>query len=126
MKLQKISLPVIYILVLTLVFPSSGFAQKKKKKDTKNPIVAALDGDKKSDIKSITEVTKKCKKIEGLFTFYQDTTNGSTYLLVKKEQLNVEFIYTAQTADGITTVGHQRGNYRESKIITLKKYFNKI
>lgn len=125
MKNQRITLLFVSLFTAMLIFPAAGFAQKKKK-DKDKTSAAAPEADKKSDIKSITEVTKKCKKIDGLFTFYQDSTSGTTYMLIKKEQLNAEYIYTAQTSDGITTVGHFRGGYRESRIITLKKYFNKI
>ena len=38
--------------------------------------------------KSMEEALKNKKEIGGLFTMYQDTTNGKLFMLIKKEQLN--------------------------------------
>src|SRR5678816_2430603 len=61
---------------------SSGPATKTKasEKDAKKP-------------KTIAEVVGTNKKFEGLFTLYQDKTNGTVHLLVKQAQLGKEFIY---------------------------------
>lgn len=100
---------------------SVAVAQKKKKK-------GAPDAPKKekSDIKKISEVTKKCKKIEGLFPIYQDTTDGSLKIIVNKEQLGKEFIYFSQIADGVVEARAFRGSYRGSKVFKIEKYYNKI
>ena len=65
---------------------------KKKKKEIKTPKKTPP----KKKVKSIKDLTKSSKKIEGLFTIYQDTVTGSVKLLVKKEQLTKEFIYFSQ------------------------------
>lgn len=78
-------------------------------------------------IKSIEEVTKKSKKIEGLFTIYQDTTNGKTHMLISKNQFNKEFIYFSQVSDGVSDTGWLvRGMYLDSKIFTIERKFNKL
>ena len=76
------------ILFLTLSFsicftmngPVSANKEKKKKKESEKK-------DEKIEQKGIADATKKCKAISGLFTIYQDNTNGSCYILVKKEKL---------------------------------------
>src|SRR5437762_4835597 len=37
--------------------------------------------------KTIAETVKFSKKYDGLFTLYQDTTNGTVHLLIRKNQL---------------------------------------
>ncbi|MBT0811033.1 zinc-dependent metalloprotease [Litoribacter ruber] len=97
---------------------------KKKKAETTTPVAATPE--KKSDKKSIDELVKGHKKIEGLFTFYQDTTSGELKMLVTKEQLGKEFIYFSQIADGVTEAAAFRGAYKDSKIFKVEKYFNKL
>ncbi|MEX2089370.1 MAG: zinc-dependent metalloprotease [Bacteroidota bacterium] len=79
-----------------------------------------------SALKSIKEVVKSSKKYDGLFTLYQDTTDGSIHMSVKKDQIDKEYIYFSVTVDGIVDVGHFRGNYRDNKIFSVRKYFNRI
>ena len=95
---------------------------KKKKKETittkKKPL--------KKKEKSIKDLTKSSKKIEGLFTIYQDTITGSVKLLVKEDQLNKDFIYFSQIADGVTEAGAFRGAFKGNSVFQVKKYFNKL
>ena len=99
--------------------------RRKRKKKSDNKETVAKPKPKKKD-KTIKEVTKSSKKIEGLFTIYQDTISGDVKLLVKKEQLDKDFIYFSQIADGVTEAGQFRGRYQGSSIFHVKKYFNKI
>jgi len=95
---------------------------KKKKKETITTIKKPL----KKKEKSIKDLTKSSKKIEGLFTIYQDTITGSVKLLVKEDQLNKDFIYFSQIADGVTEAGAFRGAFRGNSVFQVKKYFNKL
>ena len=61
-----------------------------------------------------------------LFTFYQNQEDGSLQLLVKKSQLNKEYIYFSQIADGLNELGVGRGEYNDSYIFYIKKYFDKL
>jgi hypothetical protein len=61
-----------------------------------------------------------------LFTFYQNQEDGSLQLLVKKSQLNKEYIYFSQIADGLNELGVGRGDYNDSYIFYIKKYFDKL
>lgn len=95
---------------------------KKKKKE----VTTAKKAPSKKKEKSIEDLTKSSKKIEGLFTIYQDTVTGSVKLLVKEKQLNSDFIYFSQIADGVTEAGQFRGAYQGSSIFHVKKYFNRL
>ena len=75
---------------------------------------------------TIKSLTKGSKAIGGLFTFFQDTTNGSVQMLIQKKQLNKEFIHFVHTLDGVVDVGHFRGAYKSSKIFEIRKYFNRV
>ena len=99
--------------------------KKRKKKGDKKVMPAPKPKPKKKG-KTIASLTKSSKKIEGLFTVYQDTITGSLKLVVKKDQLNKDFIYFSQIADGVTEAGSFRGAYRGSSVFNIKKYFNKI
>ena len=99
--------------------------KKRKKKGDKKEVPVPKPKPKKKG-KTIASLTKSSKKIEGLFTIYQDTITGSLKLLVKKDQLNKDFIYFSQIADGVTEAGAFRGSYRGSSVFHLNKYFNKL
>ncbi len=116
-------------LCLTLVFsamliPNSVYGQEKgKAKEASTP---AKKAPKKPKEKTIADVVKGSKKIEGLFTVYQNEKDGSLHMLVSKDQLGKEFIYFSQIANGVTDVRQFTGAYRGSKVFKVKKYFNKI
>ncbi len=117
-----------FILILLVIGIQDTDAQRKKRKKKNNKtaqVVAPKPKPKKKE-KSIADLTKSSKKIEGLFTIFQDTVTGATKLLVKEEQFNKDYIYFAQIADGVTEAGSFRGAYRPSAVFHLKKYFNKI
>ena len=84
------------------------------------------DKPKKEKIKSIKEVTKSCKEIEGLFTLYQDTLKGDLYLKVEEDKVGKEYIHFSQVRDGVLDAGYFRGSYRGSRIFKIEKYFNRI
>ncbi|MCH1612776.1 MAG: DUF5117 domain-containing protein, partial [Flavobacteriales bacterium] len=114
-----------FILALILAFSLVVvFPQKKSSKKSKSKIEAPKKD--KDAIKKISEVTKKSKKIEGLFDLYQDTVNGSIKMVIKEDQIGKEYIYFSQIADGVLDAGSYRGSYRGSKVFKIEKYFNKI
>jgi hypothetical protein len=96
-------------------------ASYAKKKKPEPPAAAP-----KPAVTTIAEKVKKCKKIDGLFTLYRDTTTGSLMMLIKKYQLNSEFIYFSYVENGNTTTGHNKGTFRDNKIFTISKYYNQI
>lgn len=106
---------------------SDANAQRRKKKNKgKTAAVAPKAKKPKSKKKTIASLTKSSKKIDGLFPIYQDTITGAVKLLVKKDQLNKDFIYFSQIADGVTEANAFRGSYRGSSVFHIKKYFNKL
>jgi hypothetical protein len=111
-------------LTLTILGVQDANAQfwKKKKKEA---ITTKKEPPKKKE-KSIKDLTKSSKKIEGLFTIYQDTVTGAVKLLIKEDQLNKDFIYFSQIADGVTEAGAFRGAYSGNSVFHVTKYFNKL
>ncbi|RSC92713.1 zinc-dependent metalloprotease [Tenacibaculum singaporense] len=101
-------------------------AQKRKKKKNKAKTEISSKSKKKKPKKTIKSLTKSSKKLDGLFTIYQDTVTGDVKLLLKKDQLDKDFIYFSQIADGVTEARAFRGSYRGSSIFNIKKHFNKI
>ncbi|MBC7381458.1 MAG: zinc-dependent metalloprotease [Bacteroidia bacterium] len=75
---------------------------------------------------TIADKIKSCKKLEGLFPLYQDTASGNVFVLLKKEQINKQYIYFSYTVDGVVAAGHFRGSFRDNKLFTIKRYFDKI
>ncbi len=62
----------------------------------------------------------------GLIDVYRNDDDGKVYFLIKKDQLEKEFIYFAHILDGIVEAGTWRGNYLDNGIIKFMKYFNQI
>lgn len=79
--------------------------------------------EKKSEFE---EAIEKSKVYEGLFTIYQDTTDGSTQLAIHEDQVGQEFIYFGMSRDGVLEAGHFRGAFRDNKIVKIRRYFDKI
>ncbi|MDB4088539.1 zinc-dependent metalloprotease [Flavobacteriales bacterium] len=94
--------------------------KKKKTEEKKKPTKP------KSKFKSIKSVTAKCKKHDGLFPIYQDTTNGSLLIEIDKSQLGEEYIYFSYVENGLMDVGSFKGSYRGSKIFTINQYYGNI
>ncbi|TDE45800.1 DUF5117 domain-containing protein [Flavobacterium rhamnosiphilum] len=121
-------------LLLSLVFlfiTSSTFAQEKtnrKKKNKKEIAAAKLDSikAKKTATVSINDKIKSSKKIEGLFTMYQDTVTGNMQLYIKKNQLNKEFIYQSYSMNGPTALFLNQSMHRATSIFNIKKANDKI
>jgi hypothetical protein len=86
----------------------------------------AVNVDSTEAKESVLEQTRSSRKIEGLFTFFQDTIDGSVQMLIEKNQLNKEYIHFVHSLDGVVDVGHFRGAYKTSKIFEIKKYFNRL
>lgn len=118
----KLASALLLALLVGFAFPAE--AQKKKKKKDKTQTEAAAKP--KSDFKSPDEITKKCVSFEGLFTLYQDSISGKSYLQIRKDQLNKEFIYFSFVQDGVVETGFFRGSYRGSKVISFQRYFDRI
>ncbi len=113
-------------LLLLGTFGETVEAQKKRKKRKKTDDTVSKVHEQSQNENSIEELVRPSKKIEGLFTFYQDTLSGSLKLLVTKEQLDKEYIHFLQAIDGVIEVGMYRGAYKGSKVFTIGKYFDRL
>ncbi|WP_205958070.1 zinc-dependent metalloprotease [Flavivirga algicola] len=131
MKFKNLRTAKLICFVLTLMFfavSENAQAQKKKRGKKKNQTeIVPKPVKKKTKEKTITELVKSSKKIDGLFTIYQDTITGSIRMIISDDQLDKEYIYFSQIADGVMDAGRIiRGSYRGSKVFKIQKYFNKI
>ena len=97
--------------------------RKSKKQDQAAPPKGKTD---KDAIKSIDEVAKNAEAIEGLFTLYVDSTSGSSWMAIPDSMLEREFIYFSVIEDGVAESGFTRGSYRNSKVISFHKHFDRI
>ena len=117
-------------LIMTLTFiliPLNIEAQDKKKKKKRNDTEIVVNPPKKAKEKTIKDLTKTSKKLEGLFNIYRDTITGALQMVITEDQLNKEYIHFAQIADGVMDAGRiNRGSYRGSKVFKVERFFNKI
>jgi len=96
--------------ILIIIFLSISqilFAQDKK--------------DKKE--KTIEELTKSSSTIDGLFTIFQDSASGEIKMQIREDQLDKDYIYFSQIADGVTEAGSFRGAYGADVIFQIHKYY---
>ncbi|SDH48330.1 zinc-dependent metalloprotease [Winogradskyella thalassocola] len=111
------------LLACAFIVPQNLEAQRKKK-DKKSKTEAPAPKPKKE--KSIKDLTKSSKKIEGLFTMYRDTITGSLQMVVSEAHLDKDYIHFNQVSNGVTDAGRFRGAYGGSKVFKVKKYYDKI
>jgi hypothetical protein len=76
--------------------------------------------------RSIADTVKGSRKSEGLFTVYQDTTNGSLHLIVTEDQLEREFIYFTHVVEGVVPAGFFRGAFGTNNVFSVRRHFNRI
>lgn len=100
--------------------------KKKKKGAAPAPTAAAAPAKPKDDKPTIASKIKTCITIPGMFTLYQDTTNGKVYMLIKKDQLGKNFIHFTYTENGVIEAGAHRGQFRGSRIFKINKYYDNL
>ena len=118
MIISLITMKLIYILskvFILILFCSLIFADEEIK-----------ENDNEKDEDSFETFIKDLKLYEGLLDVYRNTDDGKIYLLIKKNQLDKEFIYFAHILDGIVKAGSWRGNYLDNGIVKFTKYFDQI
>jgi len=112
------------IMLSVFLAPQNIEAQRKKKNkkgDTEIP-----KPPKKAKEKTIKDLIKSSKEIDGLFKIYQDTITGSIQMLVSEDQIGKEFIHFAQVANGVVDARLFRGRFGGEKVFKINKYFNKL
>jgi Met-zincin/Domain of unknown function (DUF5117) len=107
-----------------LLFAALKAQDKPKPSVTPSVLTDTLKAKKSSG--GIADKIKTSKKIDGLFTLYQDTVTGSVQLYIKKNRLNKEFIYQSFSLNGPTQLFLNQSMHRTTLIFTIKKVFDKI
>src|SRR5215204_4565214 len=75
---------------------------------------------------TVAEKVKSSKKMDGLFTVYQDTANGSVQIYVKKNQLGKEYIYQSFSMGGPTALFLNQNMIRQTWVFKIQKAFDKL
>ena len=78
------------------------------------------------DRQTIADLTTDSDRYDGLFTLYRDRDTGETHMLVMPEQLDREYIYVSVSTDGVVEGGTFRGNYRENRMLSVRRHFDRI
>ncbi|RLD25647.1 MAG: hypothetical protein DRI75_13025 [Bacteroidetes bacterium] len=124
---RMLELTTLVLMLMVFLVPQNIEAQKKKRNKKKDQTEApAKPAPKKDKKKTIKDLTKSSKEIDGLFKMYQDTITGSLQMVISEDQINNEYIYFAQISNGVVDARLFRGRYGGSKVFKIKKYFNKI
>jgi len=76
--------------------------------------------------KSIDEIAAASERLDGFFTILRKRSDGSVHMLVREDQLGQEFIHTVIAQDGVVQGGHFRGQYRDNKVLVLRRHFDRI
>ena len=85
-------------IVLYCVFISFSLSQENIKSEEKT--VEKMKAPEKQKKKTMEEALKNTEEIPGLFTVYQDSTNGKLYMVIAKEQLGKEYIHFVHGLNG--------------------------
>jgi len=78
------------------------------------------------DAVSFASVVAKSEHLEGLLDVYRDKESGETYLAIKPDQIDQEFIYIAFVTDGVVEGGSFRGIFADNKMISIRRHFNRL
>ncbi|MBX7541583.1 zinc-dependent metalloprotease [Qipengyuania sphaerica] len=87
------------------------------------------DKDKESgeeEKKDIAAFVSDFTKTEGLFPLYRDPETGEIYMEIDASQLGDEFIYFTYTENGPVEAGHFRGNFRDNRIVSFNRRFDRV
>jgi len=113
------------VLILSpgLIITASRAQDKSKGAAMPSP---ATDTTKPKKPAGITDKVKACRKIDGLFTLYQDTATGTVQLYVKKSQLGKEYIYQSFSISGPTSLFLNQSMHRATLVFKIQKAFDKL
>jgi hypothetical protein len=82
--------------------------------------------DDKAQLPSIESFTADSTRQTGFFDLYQGRRDGAVYLRIPVSLLDTEFVYTATVTDGIVETGLFRGQYRDNKVLMLRRHFDRV
>ena len=118
-----------FLLVLLVAWGMTAItatAQDKSKTTAAPPTPAVADTSKPKKPAGITDKVKASRKIDGMFTVYQDTTTGSLQLYVKKDQLDKEYIYQSFSINGPNSLYLNQSMHRETFVFKVQKSYDKL
>ncbi len=119
----KITLCLVFVGLLSPL-PSLGQQNATTRKEKENK--SSQKQKNKKHKKSIEDFTAASIYFDGLFGIYQDSINGGLRMAIKGEQLDKEYIYFSQIADGVSETGTFRGAYKSAKVFKITRYFDKL
>jgi hypothetical protein len=119
------------VVTLGILILASGCSLVPTRRPTPQPAPAPAGGAPQaggsgSSGRSIADLTSSSRRHEGLFPIYQDTVTGATRMIIRRDQIDQEFIYWSYTVDGITDANHFRGAFGDNKVFKVQKDFNRI
>ncbi|WP_242205802.1 zinc-dependent metalloprotease [Aestuariivivens insulae] len=124
---RKVSMALLLAFVIIPYTVDAQSTKNRKRRKSKTEEVVKKAPEKKDKEKTIKELTKSSKEIDGLFKIYQDTITGNLQMVISEDQIGKEYIHFAQIADGVMDAGRiNRGSYRGSKVFKIEKFFDKI
>lgn len=126
-KREPLKLCAICLLCLLAIGITDAQAQFwKRKKRKKESTSQTSTAEKKDTYKKVAASVRNMQPHQGLFTLYQDTLSGNVKLLIKEEQIGKEFIHFYYIENGAVEASAFRGQFRDSKIFRVEKYFDHI
>jgi hypothetical protein len=111
---------IFFMLLLASCLSIAAITQESK------PAGTPPDTSKSKKPASLSEKVKGSRKIDGLFTLYQDTATGSVQIFVKKNQLGKEYIYQSFSMGGPTILFLNQNMIRETWVFKIQKAFDKL
>ena len=96
---------------------------------TANWPAAAQDGNgdaNEEETQTIADITENSDRYDGLFTLYRNRETGKSWLEFEANQLDREYVYVAVSNDGVVEGGTFRGNYRDNRVLSLSRHFDRI
>lgn len=90
------------------------------------PVAAAQDDEKEDGPPTIEAKTEGFERSDGLFPAFRDSKSGALYLEVSEAQLGEEFIAVSYAENGVLEAGAFRGQYRDNRVISIARYYDKL
>ena len=109
------------LLAAVLAMPFAAVAEDEENGNGKEE---GKDEEKKP--KTIAELTENSERFDGYFTLFRDKKTGKTHMLIKPDQVDKEFIYWVQVANGVVEAGFFRGLYGPSFMVSVRRHFDRI
>jgi hypothetical protein len=124
----KMDKKTIYLILLLFIYRIHVpvFSKNKTENIAKKDTISAIKPLVVKKKKSFDDSLKHFKKHDGLFKFYVNTVNGTILMVIKKSQINQSYIYLNYSENGTPNIGSFRGNFRENKVFSIRKSYDKL